>query len=570
MVHAFPRPLTRALGGLALAGLLTGGLAGGAQAADAPLPVTITGPEQVALSLNTEDDGTEPQIDLGLSAPDDGEHGPDEDGITYPVFQGDYTLTIDASELAGIADVTLVDGWACTTKGLVFVCTGHEIYPGDWSYNVPDLRLDVNDGSEAGESGTVKVTGEADGVDFAGLNIDVLVGQAELHMRTLAEPEGFAPGETYKAPLGFRNVGGTAASDGVVLRLTGSRGLSFPDTYSNCSYARTGDSPLTESSRVLCAFDGTFHPGAAYGLSEPFAVKTAPFALDDVFAYRFSPVTEAELDELRGEHPYESGTGAKLRLVEVADADPAAYVRFGELDFPTRNTYDLAFTGGSARGGEGDVVTVDVGFANNGPAWLGSQRAGGEPIGFQVEVPPGASVVEAPKKCGPMSQNGEVSTSLYLCWLSTPVLEDDERSFPFELRIDEVVENARGKVYVGYSSPKDGDHSNDTAWIVLNGPGDGSGTGGSGDSGSSGGSGDGDSGKGEGDGDGSTGGSGSADGSGGADGSGDGSGKDAAEGDLALTGAGGVLLLVGGSLVVLGAGVAVYWAARRRSTVAAG
>ncbi|MCZ7417186.1 MULTISPECIES: hypothetical protein [unclassified Streptomyces] len=570
MVHALPRPLARALGGLALAGLLTGGLAGGARAADAPLPVAITGPEQVALSLTTEDDRSEPQIDLGLSAPDDGEHGPDEDGITYPVFSGGYTLTIDASQLAGVADVKLVDGADCTTEGLVFVCPGYEIYPGERPYDVPDLRLDVNDGSQAGESGTIEVTGEAEGVDFTGLSVDVLVGQAELHMRTLAEPEGFAPGDTYEAPLGFRNVGGTPAADGVVLRFSGSRGLSFPGSYGNCAYADTGYPLIESQTLVLCRFEGSFAAGAAYEVSEPVAVKTAEFAHLDSFSYSFSAVTLEEAEQVTPDLDFTRGTGAALELTAVPGADPGRYARWADLDFPTGGTYDFALTAGSARGAKGDTVTVDVDFANHGPAWVGNLRSGGEPFAFHVEIPRGAGVVKAPRSCNPLSQSGETSTSAYLCWLSTPVMEDDQRSFPFELRVDEVVENAKGRVFFGYVPPRDADEGNNESWIVLNGPDDGSwDSGSSGGSGDGGADGDGDSGKGDGDGSGDTGGTGSTGSTGGADGSGDGAGKDAAEGDLALTGAGGVLLLVGGSLVVLGAGVAVYWAARRRSAVSA-
>ncbi|MEV3859479.1 hypothetical protein AB0J38_34885 [Streptomyces sp. NPDC050095] len=67
-----------------------------------------------------------------------------------------------------------------------------------------------------------------------------------------------------------------------------------------------------------------------------------------------------------------------------------------------------------------------------------------------------------------------------------PLLEDAKLTFPFELRIDKVVENAKGKVLLEHAdSPHDSNQGNNTAWIVLNGTGDDPSTGGSSDGGSS-------------------------------------------------------------------------------------
>ncbi|MFD9022933.1 LPXTG cell wall anchor domain-containing protein [Streptomyces parvulus] len=69
-----------AVAGVAAAGLAAGGLAGGAHAAEgqAPLPVTLTGPDKVDLALDgDESEPGEPQIRLGLTGP--GEYDPDRD-----------------------------------------------------------------------------------------------------------------------------------------------------------------------------------------------------------------------------------------------------------------------------------------------------------------------------------------------------------------------------------------------------------------------------------------------------------------------------------------------------------
>lgn len=142
--------------------------------------------------------------------------------------------------------------------------------------------------------------------------------------------------------------------------------------------------------------------------------------------------------------------------------------------------------------------------------------------------------------------------------METPLLEKTKLTFPFELRIDKVVKNARGKVALpAWNNPVEPEQSNNTAWIVLNGTDDG----GDGSQGSSGGpsatpspspsaS------------DGPAAGSAGTSGSGGDSASGGDSG-----GGLALTGAGGALLLGGSAVLALGLGAAIIVFVRRRSAV---
>lgn len=451
----------RAVGGLGVVALTAVGFAVPAHAEDTPLPVTITGPDRVDLSLVPDDNGdpTEPQVRLGLRAP--GESVPDENGIIYPIHQGDYRITIDASELAGVASVD----FPCPAQGLIAVCDAYEIYAGEEYNRTIGVRLDVAADSAAGDFGTIKVTGEGAGLDFTSHTVGVLVGGPELWMRQLAEPAGFAAGDTYPAPLGFRNVGGLGGQ-GVVLRVWGSRGLTFADAYSNCSYERGDrDDPYARNAAV-CVFDDAFEAGTAYGLSKPFRVRTAGFALDDVLSYSFSEVPVAQARHLLAEPGHPMGDGERLTLVPRQGADPGDYARYAELDFPTRNSYDLDLTGDTARGREGDTVRLQVGFRNHGPAWLALLRAGGESIGFHVDIPAGATVTRHPDTCFP--QDWEGAEGDYLCWISTPIMEDDVRAFPFELRIDQVVDNARGSAYFPHAQPKESRPSNDSATLVLN------------------------------------------------------------------------------------------------------
>lgn len=555
----------RALGLAAATSLIATGAAGTAQAVDAPLPVSITGGNRVDLSLQSDNgDPTEPQVDLRLNGPGEPFEG---DGVIPPVFTGDYTIRIDASELAGVAKVKL----PCEADGLVAVCTGTELYAGTQYNRVGGIRLDIGDDSEAGDFGSITVTGEGEGLEFTPLTIDVLVGGPEFLNRELPPPGDLRAGGTYEAPVGLRNAGSMPA-EGAVLRFHGSRGVSFPDSYGNCSYAETTTGPLLrQGTDAICTFPDRIEAGTAYALAEPLKVKTAAFALHDIFTYSFTAVAPEEAAGLRAAKDYRPGTGADLKLTKVSGADPADYTRYADLDLPTKNTYDLELTGSAQDAEAGDTVTARIGFRNNGPAWISALRSGGEPIGFTVAVPEGATVTKAPEGCGKNTIAEGVKG--YLCWVDTPLLEDAEIDFPFELRVDRVVEGARGKVALPeWDNPFDSDHGNNSAWIVLNGP-DGSTDGGTGD-GSDGGTGDG------GTGDGGTSGGSTPPGSGDGGDSGNGSSGtngtsgdvagDDTDGGLALTGAGGVALMGGAALLALGLGAGVVVLLRRRARQSGG
>lgn len=537
----------RALGLAAATSLIATGAAGTAQAADAPLPVTITGEDRVDLSLDSDNgDPSEPQVDLRLNVPGEPFEG---DGVIPPVFTGDYTIRIDASELAGVAKVDL----PCDADGLVAVCSGSELYAGEQYNRVGGIRLDIDDDSEAGDFGSITVTGEGEGLDFTPHTIDVLVGGPEFMNRKLSVPENLRAGDTFEAPVGLRNAGSMAA-EGAVLWFHGSRGVSFPDSYGNCSYAEVTTGPLLhQGTDALCTFPDGIDAGAAYALAEPLKVKTADFALHDIFTYSFSAVGPDETAALREDKDYRPGTGPDLKLKKLADAGSRDYAKYADVDLPLKNTYDLELTGASAKGEAGDTVKAEIGFRNNGPAWISALRSGGEPIGFTVAVPEGATVTKAPEQCGETTIAEGVEG--YLCWVRTPLLEDAKLGFPFELRIDRVVEGAKGKVALPeWENPFDSDHANGSAWIVLNGS-DEATDGGTGESdgGESGGS------TPPGSGEGDSGSSGSS-GTNGTDGtSGD------AEGGLALTGAGGVALIGGAALLALGLGAGVIVLQRRRA-----
>ena len=459
----------RTVSALALAALAGAALVSPAHAQEEPLPVSVTGPDRVNLSLQPEPgepgEPGEPQIELGLRAP--GEPVPDEDGITWPIHTGEYTVTVDASSLAGVAavDFSRLGGWrGCSVDGLVATCSRDEIYAGRDYNDLGGIRLDATDESAAGDFGTIEITAAGEGLAFTGHTVDVLVGGPELLMKRLTEPEGFRAGDTFRAPLGFRNAGGLGG-DGVVLRIFGSRGLSFPSTFGNCWYDPRDPDDVFGRSTALCVFDGEFAGGTAYGLSAPFPIETAGFALHDVMSYGFSAVPAEQARELLAEGDYRAGDGPELELVRVPDADPADYTRYAETDFPTTNTFDLDLTGERLRARKGSTVSVDIGFTNHGPAWLALLRSGGEPIGFWVDLPPGTTATAVPESCRPGWEGAEGD---YLCFIDTPILEDASRTFTFDLRVDEVIKNATGRAFFAYTMPNEGNPANDSGTIVLN------------------------------------------------------------------------------------------------------
>ncbi|MGX1316437.1 hypothetical protein RKD24_006556 [Streptomyces calvus] len=437
-----------------------------ARAQEEPLPVAVTGPDSVNLSLHPDpNEPGEPEIELGLRAP--GEPVPDDDGVIWPIHTGDYTITVDASSLAGVAavDFSGLGGWqGCSVDGLVATCGGSEIYAGEDYNDLGGIGLDVTDESAAGDTGSIEITAVGDGLAFTGHTVDVLVGGPELLMKQLSEPAGFQAGDTFPAPLGFRNAGGLGG-DGVVLRISGSRGLSFPGAFENCWYDPRDPDDLLGRSTALCVFDSEFAGEAAYGLSAPFPVETAGFALYDALSYSFSAVPADQAREMLADGDYQAGTGAPLELVRVPDTDPAGYTRYAEMDFPTANTFDLDLSGERLRARQGSTVSVDIGFANHGPAWLASLRSGGEPISFWVDLPPGTTATAVPEACQP---GWEGSEGDYVCFVDTPVLEDASATFTFGLRVDEVVKNAAGRAFFAYTMPNEGNPANDSGTILLN------------------------------------------------------------------------------------------------------
>ncbi|MBL1105354.1 hypothetical protein JK361_12265 [Streptomyces sp. 5-8] len=555
------RSIFRAGLGLVAATVLAAGSGAAvpALAADGdPLPVRITGENHVDLSLQGDNgDPAEPQITLRLAAP--GSDEPGDDGEVPVAHQGRYRITIDAGGLAGVAQAKL----PCTTSGATATCEGDRIHAGEKADVLGGIRLDIPAGGSPRRFGEITVTGEGEGVAFAPLHIQVVVSDSRIVSHELPAP-GVGVGGTWGAPLGLRNAG-RAPADGVVLRFRGTRGLNFPDSYGNCVYRHTTDGPLKDQGTdAICAVSGVYEAGAAYEVTEPLKVKTAAFALNDLFTYSFAPADAGQAKALPKTGGYTPGTGAPLTLRKLAGTPSGVYSSKGTAWLPQDNSYDILITGDSARGAVGDKVTVNVGFRNLGPAWVrGLEPPDDDPMLVYVALPPGTTATKIPEDC--WAGRLDDGSDGYGCWAHTPVLEDANLTFPFELRIDKVVENAKGRIRMQpFDYPSEPDQDNNSAWIVLNAADDDGSTQGTtggpsadpSPSAPGGPSADPSPGASGGDTSGSTGATG---------GDGPASSGGTSGGGLASTGAGGAVLLGGGALLALGLGAVLVVVVRRRS-----
>ncbi|PVC98756.1 peptidase [Streptomyces sp. CS014] len=482
--------LHRAAGSLAAAGLLAAaslaGAAAPAQAADTPV-FTLGGPAETALHPYPES-GKPKSSTVGITL-----NNPSEDEENGG-FGGYFTLTFDLSGVAGVADVKF-DGESspdCEITGTKAVCEDWGIWPG--LQGAADLLVTAADGSENGDTGTMTVTGEADGATFTPFTTRLTVGGPDLVMEQLPFKTELTPGEKQQAPITFANRG-TRDADGVLLTLRYSRGLDIPQRYSNCEY--TVDDPGEPdfgSTTALCSVEGAFEAGATYTLATPLTLEATERAYYDTFLYRIEEDSAAQRTAQRAGAAFERGTGGVLKAVPAkkgpaarsADLDP--YDNQQDVDFRTKNTADFVAYGDDVAGAEGSFVKADIGFRNEGPAWIGHIRSGEDVATVDFTVPQGASVTSKPERCRAVTADGkyrEDQTSpapRYVCNTSMTVRDGSGLDLPFELRVDKAMVGASGAVTVRNTwlqNPKlpfDPKPGNNTAYLILNGEGDGDGS----------------------------------------------------------------------------------------------
>ncbi|MFV2121231.1 hypothetical protein ACE14D_23455 [Streptomyces sp. Act-28] len=252
-------------------------------------------------------------------------------------------------------------------------------------------------------------------------------------------------------PFSVVNAGEEAAR-GVRVTLYVTRGLDLGGVDPHCT-----TTPLEEvdgyapMSRIDCAFDDVVEPGGTFALPRTLTATTAPYA----FRERLDVTVEPGGD--------------------VPDLAPGDNGLYGAIR--VANTSDFSVRGAELTAAAGESVSTELVFHNHGPAWVANLRSGESVGSVDFVVPQGATVTRAPDNCFGTTLDGgwyeePSGAPRYRCELIPWVGENQTVTFPFTLRVDTVVPDARGTLTLrdgwGEAHPNDPDTGNDTAELVLN------------------------------------------------------------------------------------------------------
>ncbi|MFD5491801.1 hypothetical protein ACFWH4_02405 [Streptomyces sp. NPDC127091] len=438
---------------VAAAGLLTAGLAAPAFADDDP-PQTdqlwINKPYEQTLPLGT--DGGQPQsriLRVGLS----------HDNENFTVTDG--RLTVDVSDLTGVAEVTWPD--TCTPSGTSAVCDVPVVptIGSDYKHQVL-LTVRAADGAEVGAQGRITyeatATGGPDGTltaPYESFDTTLTVGAGpDLAIDPVADIEAGRPGDERTIPFRITNNGNESAN-GFTVKLHASYGLTDLTRYDACTYTTTDGNDYAPSNRAVCTFDQVLAPGDSFELPEPLTVRLAPHALNE----------RLDID-------VEPGDGAQ----DIDSENDYTILQIG-----AENTADFSVTGDTVSGTAGETVTAELTFKNNGPAWLGNLGSGDPVAKVRLVVPEGTEVTGVPSGCSPRTLDGgyypkRTGAPRYDCNLRYWVLEDTRHTFAFSVHIDTVVPGATGAVSIHpsygefgeYPFAFDPDLANNTAVLAVN------------------------------------------------------------------------------------------------------
>lgn len=362
----------------------------------------------------------------------------------------DGRLTVDASGLAGVAEVAWPDNCTPDDSGTVAVCDTGDV-PIRYSAQVR-LKVRAVAGAAIGAQGTVtysaEATGGPDGTLVAQRSDDTTVtvsSGADLGISAPQDANGVAPGTSLTVPYAITNTGNETAH-GFSLSMWATYGLDVTTRYPQCTY--TGpDVNGSGDTVVTCSFDTDIAPGATVDLPEPLQLAVTERALYDRFDYDVEPLGDA------------------------TDLDSSDNSRSWHIN--ADNTADFAVYGTEASGAAGDTVTSGFRFVNHGPAWAGDVSAGDPITTIDFHLPEGTTATSVPKTCHNAWTSGEDPTiGHYACTLPTWAKPDLDVSFPFQLRIDRVVPDATGRVttlaYNGTPLAFDSNTENNTAEVIVN------------------------------------------------------------------------------------------------------
>ncbi|MFD8633297.1 hypothetical protein [Streptomyces sp. NPDC059656] len=377
--------------------------------------------------------------------------------FSSPSWQGKpVTFTIDTSEIAAFASV---ENEKCTSAATTLTCVTPE--------SNLDLKLTARKGSKVGDLGELAVTAKTEGATFTPYKVPVQVGGPKLALDAQARmPAIKAIGDQGRIPLSFKNTG-RIATDGAVVRMHVRRGTDLLEKYDNCTYGPAEAQYLGKGvTLITCTFEGPIEGGKAYEPAEPLTVKANGRAMNERLDLQVFRVNEAPKAPQGHTRP---NTGKKLTLKPRTAPGGVYEDPSWDSQWSVPNTADFAAIGATATAKAGDTVKLDVGFHNRGPAAV-TMDLRESAVSGDVRMPPGTTVTKVPEGCTEKYQNNKE----YFCSGGISMLEDEKVLRTFEVRVDEVIPDAKGSIKVGSNQggtqPEkwDPDHSNNKAAIVLN------------------------------------------------------------------------------------------------------
>ncbi|MFI5938531.1 hypothetical protein [Actinoplanes sp. NPDC051494] len=279
------------------------------------------------------------------------------------------------------------------------------------------------------------------------------------------------------------------------------------------SIENTGDNPIYG---VRYAFEFPQHFGVK-PVAGPKNCSTSGYDLECYFAVTLAPHTTYKVDmpfQIEDRYPHPdghrvwietdqwflggltkpaSGTGAELELQPKGEPipDDAPAQKIDRAGSKIDNTMYITRRGGSdpdlaavastgpVTGEVGDTIRPTIGARNDGPAGVGYAiinddfNMPAKTAFVQVKLPEGVSVLSAPRSCLFRSmQSPEVDGEPYAdrkeftCADEGPLMPGATLEYPFDLRIDEPLEDA--KVTVTVAVPDDKTTQNNTAGFLIN------------------------------------------------------------------------------------------------------
>ncbi|WP_433552184.1 LPXTG cell wall anchor domain-containing protein [Micromonospora zamorensis] len=422
-----------------------------------------------------------------------------------PTTLNDVSVRYDYRSLASKITVTPADGQECAApEPGVLVC--EERYGVSLS-ELPPLGSGIHRGvtqrvnvaatqdAQVGDSGDVVVSFQAAGGQRGSYTSQVRIGEGVDLAGGPFTTHSSKPGEKVSVPLAVSNAGKKTIT-GFVAVFDLSYSIRTRDRFSNCLYS--GDH--LES----CRFDEEIPVGEGLATTLNFELAKDTYAPTNQSGYA-QFLTTADFEDLTrvreaaGARAATPVSGPKLTLAEApnrmrkadqTDVGPGYDYTGWTIKATGRNGTDLAAIGDTLSGRADAVVTATVGFRNNGPATLDKTNADYEAATHTVvELPPGTTAIEVPGNC-----QLRPGTRTYQCESEMLLIAGETYTIDFRLRIDKVIRNARGAVWVnapcecpgGGNFEDDIKPANDRATIVVNpapgGGGDGGGSGGGGGS----------------------------------------------------------------------------------------